>query len=115
MSDDYLTSRLAAVQPRHLVTACQALINRARLQYQSIKQGKGGEEARAAFSEVVEALLNLVSVVEATPQVSPATVKELRAGVERVLEAARALAVDGFGKGLARSIFFVARGAKLGA
>lgn len=112
MSDVYLESRLAAVKPAHLVVACQALINRARLHYNEIKAGKGD---RAAFAEVVEALLNLVSVVEATPQVSPGCVKELRAGVERVLGAGRKLAQDGFGKTLPGLDFFIARCAKHGA
>ena len=94
MSGDYLGARLAAVQPEHLVVACRALINRARLLYQEMRAGSEKPDTRRTFSEVVEALLNISSVVEATPQVSPAVVKELRAGVERVLEAAKELATD---------------------
>lgn len=89
--DAYLASRVEAIAPNHLVVACQALINRARLMYRAAQQGKAPEDVLARYTEIGEALLNLVSVVEATPKVSPETVRELRAGLERVLAAGSAL------------------------
>lgn len=89
--DPYLASRLEAVGPAHLVVACQALINRARLLYQAMQQGTAPAEALARYTEIAEALLNLVSVVEATPKVSPETVRDLREGLERVLAAGKRL------------------------
>lgn len=92
MSGDYLTSRLAAVEPAHVVEACNALINRARLLYEGIKGGKDSPQARKRFEAVVEALLNLGAVVQASPQVPAKDARDVKAGIDRVLEAAKELA-----------------------
>lgn len=89
--NDYQASRLAALDPRHLVIACQALVARLRRIHEGfdVAPEEQQEERAAAHVEAVEALLNLLSVVESDPRVRAEDVRLLRAGLDRALESAR--------------------------
>lgn len=91
--------RMVALGPAHLVVASQALIGRLRLIHERFALERGRltpAQARAlvaAHVEHTEALLNVLSVIEADGAGIPA-LPRLRAGLERALESARDL---GFG------------------
>lgn len=91
--------RIALLGPEHLFVACQALIGRLRLIHERyVREGGGASQMaarafEAAHVETCEALMNILTVLEAEG-LRPEALADLRGGLDRALASARDL---GFG------------------
>lgn len=101
MLSDRAIERLERLDQKHLVVACQAIVQRLRLIHQAFDEGDRAKRIAcvSAHDAAVEALLNLVSVVEQIDACHEAgDVARLRAGLERALESARDRGFEAFSR-----------------
>lgn len=89
--------RLLSVDARHLAVACRALVQRLRVTHQAFDAGDRATRIACvcAHDELVEALLNLLSVVECADPGAD-VVQRLRAGLEKALVSARERGFEAF-------------------